>query len=29
VLNGMRQDFSWDTQGAAYERLYESLTQSV
>lgn len=23
VLNGMREDFSWDTQGAEYERLYE------
>jgi len=23
VLNGMRQDFSWDRQGAEYERLYE------
>jgi starch synthase len=29
VLNGMRQDFSWDTQGAAYERLYESLARSA
>jgi starch synthase len=28
VLNGMRQDFSWDTQGAAYERLYASLARS-
>ncbi len=25
VLNGMRQDFSWDTQGAEYERLYARL----
>ena len=23
VLNGMEQDFSWDRQGAEYERLYE------
>ena len=25
VLNGMRQDFSWDAQGAEYERLYQRL----
>jgi starch synthase len=25
VLNGMRQDFSWDRQGAEYERLYDHL----
>ena len=29
VLNGMRQDFSWDRQGAEYERLYASLAQST
>jgi glycogen synthase len=29
VLNGMRQDFSWDKQGAEYERLYASLVQSA
>jgi len=23
VLNGMREDFSWERQGAEYERLYE------
>jgi starch synthase len=26
MQNAMRQDFSWETQGAEYERLYESLT---
>jgi len=26
IQNAMRQDFSWDKQGAEYERLYESLT---
>ncbi len=26
VHNGMAQDFSWDTQAAEYERLYERLT---
>ena len=26
VLNGMRQDFSWDRQGVEYERLYQQLT---
>ncbi|NJD31773.1 MAG: glycogen synthase [Gammaproteobacteria bacterium] len=26
VLNGMRQDFSWDRAGAEYERLYQQLT---
>ena len=25
VQNGMRQDFSWEKQGAEYERLYASL----
>jgi glycogen synthase len=25
VLNGMRQDFSWDRSGAEYEKLYRSL----
>jgi starch synthase len=25
VLNGMREDFSWDVQGAEYEKLYEGL----
>jgi starch synthase len=25
VLNGMRQDFSWDRAGAEYEKLYRSL----
>ncbi len=29
VLNGMREDFSWDRQGAAYERLYEELIAST
>jgi starch synthase len=23
MLNGMREDFSWDVQGAQYEKLYE------
>jgi len=25
MLNGMREDFSWETQGAEYEKLYERL----
>lgn len=27
ILNGMRQDFSWDSQGVAYERLYEAVRE--
>jgi len=26
VMNGMREDFSWETQGALYERLYDKLS---
>jgi len=29
VANGMRQDFSWDTQGARYVELFEALRQTA
>jgi starch synthase len=28
IRNGMRQDFSWKTQGREYERLYEQLIEN-